>query len=122
MKTRFIALAVATTLGLGSVSAFAQDYRHDRRGQGGWQQQQQRQDHRFDHGRRDGWANNNRYYAPPAYAFRDGRWDNRRDDGDVVGALVLGALAGAVIGQVANNNSYNAYNPGYYNPGYGYNY
>jgi hypothetical protein len=126
MNTKFIALAVATTLGLGSVSAFAQDYRHERRAQGGWQQQQQRQDHRWEQQqRRDGWAQNNRYYAPPAYAYRDNRWDNRRDDGDVVGALVLGALAGAVIGQVANNNSYNSYNtynPGYYNPGYGYSY
>jgi hypothetical protein len=125
MNTKFIALAVAATLGLGSVSTFAQDYRHERRGQGGWQQQhqqQQRQDHRWEQQRRDGWAQNNRYYAPPAYAYRDNRWDNRRDDGDVVGALVLGALAGAVIGQAANNNSYNTYNPGYYNPGYGYSY
>jgi hypothetical protein len=108
MKTRFIALAVATTLGFGSVSAFAQDHHRDRGNNQNWQQR----DNRVDQGRRN-WADNNRYNAPRYYQPSYGR----RDNGDVVGALVLGALAGAVIGQASNNN-YN-YAPGYVNPGYG---
>src|SRR5205085_2037222 len=86
MKTRFVALAVAATMGLGSVSAFAQDHHRDGRGQGAWQHQ------RADQGRGD-WSHNNRYY--------DGRGYRRDDDsGNFVGAMVLGALAGALVGQV----------------------
>jgi hypothetical protein len=112
MKTRFVALAVAATMGLGSVSAFAQDHHRDGRGQGAWQH------HRADQGRGD-WSHNNRYY--------DGRGYRRDDSGNFVGAMVLGALAGALVGQVANGYNYNPpapvyYNPApaYYNPGYGY--
>jgi hypothetical protein len=124
MKTRFVALAVAATLGLGSVSAFAQDHHRDGRGQGGWQHQ------RADQGRGD-WSHNRGYAAPRYYAPSYG---HRRDNGDVVGAVVLGALAGALVGQAANGYNYNAppayyspppayYSPPpatYYNPGYGY--
>jgi hypothetical protein len=124
MKTRFIALAVAATMGLGSVSAFAQDHHRDGRGQAAWQHQ------RADQGRGD-WAHNNRYAAPRYYGPSQ---SYRRDNGDVVGAVVLGAIAGALIGQAGNGYNYNAppaayYNqapayytpaPAYYNPGYGY--
>jgi hypothetical protein len=93
MKTRFIALAVAATLGLGSVSAFAQGYRHDGRGE--WQHQR---------AERGNWG----------YHNRDGY---RRDDGDLAGALVLGALTGALIGQAQNNYSYDYAPPAtYYTP------
>jgi hypothetical protein len=131
MKTRFIALAVAATMGLGSVSAFAQDHHRDGGGQAAWQHQ------RADQGRGD-WAHNNRYAAPRYYGPSQ---SYRRDNGDVVGAVVLGAIAGALIGQAGNGYNYNAppatyynqapayYNqapayytpaPAYYNPGYGY--
>jgi hypothetical protein len=120
MKTRFrfVALAVAATMGLGSMSAFAQDHRHDGGGQGGWQQQ------RGERGRGE-WARNEQHgargYYAPSYGYR-------RDDGDVVGAVVLGALTGALVGQAAGAYNYNPqppvyYNPPpatYYNPGYGY--
>jgi hypothetical protein len=103
MQTRFVALAVAATLGLGSVSAFAQDYhRHERR-------QEQWQHQRGDWGRGQ-WANNQRY-AYPRYDTRS--YGYRHDDGDLAGALVLGALAGAVVGQVANPYAYSQ-PPGYY--------
>lgn len=118
MKARFIAFAVAATLGLGSVSAFAQDHhRHDGRGAAGWQHQ------RGDWGHR-GYAAP-RYYAP-AYGYR-------HDNGDVAGALVLGAVTGALLGQAANSYNYYAppatyyappptyYSPpATYYPGYGY--
>jgi hypothetical protein len=103
MKTRFVALAVAATLGLGSVSAFAQDYRHHERGQAGWQHQ------RGEWGRGQ-WADHHRY-AYPRYDTRS--YGYRHDDGDMVGALVLGALAGAVVGQTANPYAYSQ-PPGYY--------
>jgi hypothetical protein len=129
MKTRFVALAIAATLGLGSISAFAQDHDRDGRAQGQWQHQ------RADHDRRD-WGRDHRYAAPgyysPSYSYRN--------DGDVAGAVVLGALAGALMGQAATPyysapSYYNPppvayYNPPstyytpppttYYNPGYGY--
>jgi hypothetical protein len=126
---KFIALAVAATMGLASVSVFAQDHhRGDNRGAGAWQHQGANQ------GRRDSAYNN-------GYARDYGRsYGNRRDDGNVVGALVLGALAGTLLGQAnAYNYSpppttyyapqyYNSpasgyYTPPpavYYNPGYGY--
>lgn len=115
MKTRFVALAVATTLGLGSVTAFAQDYhRHDGR-QSGWQQRE--------HGGRGQWAGHQRYeqrYAGPRYDRRS--YGYRHDDGDMVGALVLGALAGAVVGQAATPYGYAQPPAAYYGPpaGYGY--
>jgi hypothetical protein len=90
MKTRFVALAVAATMGLGSVSAFAQD--HHRGGQGGWQQHAQ--------GRGD-WGRDHRGYS--GYG---------RNNGNIVGALALGALTGALVSQAANG--YNQ--PGYYAP------
>jgi hypothetical protein len=126
MKTRFVALAVATVMGLGSVSAFAQGHYRDGHGQAQWQHQ------RADQGRRD-WGHN-RYVAPryygPGYGYR-------RDDGDLAGALVLGALTGALIGQASNTYSYapppatyyappatyyTPAPPAYYQPGYGYGY
>ena len=125
MKTRFVALAVAATLGLGSVSAFAQDHHNDRRGQSAWQHQ------RGDQGRSD-WSHNRHYTAPRHYAPSYGY---RHDSGDVFGAVVLGALAGALVGQATTPYSYSpppaAYYPAppagyyppppaYYNPGYGY--
>lgn len=125
MKTRFVALAVAATLGLGTVSAFAQTYHHD--GRAAWQAQRAAQ------ARRD-WAYNHRYYGPS--------YNYRRDDGDVAGALLLGALTGALVGQASNAYSYNYAPPAtyyappatyyappasyytppasYYNPGYNY--
>jgi hypothetical protein len=118
MKTRFVALAVAATLGLGTASAFAQDHHRDGRFQGAWQHQ------RAEQGRHD-WGYNNRYVAPryysPSYGYR------HDDSGDVVGAVVLGALTGALLGQATNAYNYApppaAYYPPpatYYNPGYGY--
>lgn len=116
MKTRFVALAVAATLGLGSVTAFAQDYRHHEGRHSGWQQQRE-------HEGRGQWAGHQRY--APRY---DGRsYGYRHDSGDLAGALVLGALAGAVVGQVANPYAY-AQPPatyygapsGYYAPPSGY--
>ena len=93
MKARFVALAVAATLGLGSVSAFAQDHhRHDGRGAAQWQQQ------------RGNWGHNQAYAAPRHYAPSYNNY--RRDDGDIAGALVLGAITGALLGQAANNNYY----------------
>ncbi|GAB3663016.1 hypothetical protein [Ramlibacter alkalitolerans] len=118
MKTRFVAVAVAATLGLGSVSAFARDNHRDHAARQAWQHQRAEP-------ARGHWAQNNRYVAPRYYgpAYRD-----RRDDGDVVGALVLGALAGALVGQASNAYSYTPPPPAvyypppatYYNPGYGY--
>ena len=122
MKTSFVALAVAATLGLGSVSAFAQDHHHDGRGQAGWQ-------HRGEG--RGGWGYNQRYAAPRYYAPSYGY---RHDNGDVVGALALGAITGALLGQAASNNYYappatyyappaTYYTPpATYYPGYGYGY
>lgn len=129
MKTRVVALAVAATLGLGTVSAFAQDYHHHRDGRAeSWQHE------RAERARRDWAYNNNRYYAP-SYSYR-------RDDGDVAGALLLGALTGALVGQASNSYNYappatyyappaTYYTPPatyyappttYYQPGYGYYY
>lgn len=133
MKTRFVALAVAATMGLGSVSAFAQERHHDRRAEWAWQHQRADQyRHDWDHNRYEG----RRYYAP-SYGYR-----HDDDGGDVAGAVVLGALAGALLGQVADNTySYSPpatyyappatyytppatyYTPPpttYYGPGYGY--
>jgi hypothetical protein len=118
MKTRLVALAVAATMGLGSVSAFAQDHHRDGGRHEAWQHQ------RFEQHRND-WAYHNRYVAPryygPSYRYQ------RDDGGDVVGALLLGALTGALVGQAANASTYSAppayYAPPpatYYNPGYGY--
>lgn len=118
MKTRFVALAVATTLGLGSVTAFAQEYHHYDGRQSGWQQQR-------DHGGRGQWAEHQRYAGPryqqryegPRYEQRS--YGYRHDDGDMVGALVLGALAGAVVGQAASPYGYAQPPAGYYaQPGY----
>lgn len=107
MNTRFVALAVAATMGLGSVSAFAQDhYRGDHRSQGAWQHQ------RAEQGRRD-WSNDHRYggrgYYEPSHGYR-------HDSGDVVGAVLLGAITGAIVGQAANSYSYNQPPATYYNP------
>lgn len=122
MKTRFVALAVAATLGLGSISAFAQDRHHNGgHAQGAWQHQRADQ---F----RGNWSHAGPRYYGPSYGYR-------RDNGDVAGALILGALAGALVGQTANAYNYappatyyappaTYYAPPatYYNPGYGYYY
>lgn len=127
MKTRFAALAVAVaaTMGLASVPAFAQNYRHDGGGQGGWQHQ------RAEQGRAD-WGHGNRYAAPRYYGPSYSYGYHRNNNGDVAGALVLGALTGALIGQAANTYyappatyytppaTYYPQAPAYYNPGYGY--
>ncbi|MBK6007293.1 hypothetical protein JJB11_14425 [Ramlibacter ginsenosidimutans] len=130
MNTRIVALAVAATLGLGSVAAFAQDYRHYDGRQSGWQHQPR------DHGGRGQWADHQRY-AAPRYDHRSYGYDYgyRHDNGNVVGALVLGTLAGSVLAQAANPYAYAqppayyAPPPGYYapppaysTPGYGYGY
>jgi hypothetical protein len=116
MKTRILAVAVAATLGLGSISAFAQDHHWDRRGQGTWQHQQQQQHQRFEQ-RRGDWAYGNRYVAPRYYAPS---YNYGRDDGDVAGALMLGAVAGALLGQASNAYAppptYYAPPPTYYSP------
>ena len=102
MKTKYVALAVAAALGLGSVPAFAQSHHRDG-GHGAWQHQ------RADRGN---WGHN-RYVAPryngPRYNYR------RNDDGDVFGALMLGAVAGALVGS-ASNNYYAAPPVTYYTP------
>ncbi|MFI4926761.1 MAG: hypothetical protein ACHP7E_03615 [Burkholderiales bacterium] len=109
MKTRFVALAVAATLGLGSVTAFAQDYHHHEGRQSGWQQQRHYEG-------RGQWADHQRY-ATPRYDQRS--YGYRNDNGDMVGALVLGALAGAVVGQAASPYAYAQPPAGYYaQPGY----
>lgn len=112
MKTRFVALAVAATLGLGSVTAFAQEYHHYEGRQSGWQGQR-------DHWRRGQWADHQRY-ATPRYEQRSYGYGYRHDDGDMVGALVLGALAGAVVGQAASPYAYAQPPAGYYAPPAGY--
>jgi hypothetical protein len=144
MKTRFVALAVAATLGMGSVTAFAQDYhRRDEGRQSGWQHQRE-----YRGGRQ--WADHQRYatprYDPRSYGYRyDQRaygYGHGHDNGDIAGALVLGAIAGAVVGQAASpygyaqppaayygtpagyygQPGYYAPSPGYASPGYGYGY
>jgi hypothetical protein len=99
MKARFVALAVTAALGLGSVSAFAQDHRYNGRGDAAWQHQ------------RGDWGANHRYTAPRTYAPSYGY---RHDNGDVAGALVLGAITGALLGQATNN--YYAPPAAYYAP------
>jgi hypothetical protein len=109
MHTRFVALAVAATLGLGSVSAFAQDYRHHEGRQSGWQ-------HRGHDGDRGQWAGHQRY--APRYEGRSHGY--RYDNGDVIGALVLGGLAGALLGQAASPYGYAQPPATYYGPPAGY--
>lgn len=96
MKTRYVALAVAAAMGLGSVSAFAQDYHHERR-EGAWQHERAEHHRRdWDHDRHDG----RRYYAP-SYSYR-----HDDDSGNLAGAVILGALTGALLGQAADNTYY----------------
>ncbi|MFC5497288.1 hypothetical protein ACFPOE_07070 [Caenimonas terrae] len=116
MKSKFASLAVAATIGLGSVSAFAQDHYRDGGGQRAWQHQRAEQARdRWGHG--DRWEHDQRYSAP---AYYGPYYDDRRDDGDVVGAIVLGALAGALLGQATNAQHYGTPPAAYYNPGYAY--
>lgn len=102
MKTKYVALAVAAALGLGSVPAFAQSHHRDG-ARGAWQHQ------RADRGN---WGHN-RYVAPRYYGH--GYNYRRNDDGDVFGALMLGAVAGALVGS-ASNNYYAAPPVTYYTP------
>jgi hypothetical protein len=102
MKTKYVALAVAAALGLGSVPAFAQSRHHDG-GRGAWQHQ------RADRGN---WGHH-RYVAPRYYGH--GYNYRRNDDGDLFGALAIGAIAGALVGS-ASNNYYAAPPVTYYTP------
>lgn len=117
MKSTVIASAVAVSMALGSVSAFARDHGDEHRGdqqqaQAGWQHDRngdRRQEHRDD---RQGWNRGQvayapgyyaqpRYYAQSGYYTQPAYYDNHDDGGDMIGAVVLGALVGGLVGHLA---------------------
>ena len=97
MKSRYVALAVAATMALGSVPAFAQSHHRGGGDHGAWQHHQ-----RADRGN---WGHHNRYVAPRYYGH--GYNYRRNDDGDVFGALAIGAIAGALVGWGVDSVSVN---------------
>jgi Ni/Co efflux regulator RcnB len=83
-SNRIVCLLAAASLGLGSLSAFAQDYRHDRRDNNNdrWSQQQDqgRMGNRGDNDRRDNDRRDRRDNDGRGYDRRDDRRDDRRAD------------------------------------------